>query len=303
MSWILLAIIAAVLMGSVNLIDKIIPSKFSERPTDYPLSIGILGVPVSLILLAIIIPFSHISMSGIFYALLSGGCFGIFACICLRLVYKYEASRIFPLVHMNAVFTGLIAFFFIGEKLTILQWLSIAIIVFGAMILSITKSSPKDKSTFLIKLLLLMVVATITMGFSNTFLKLAVTEGSVVITSTLRVLVLYSFLVILNSNKASWNQMKRWWNTKPRTAFKILAFNEGLATTALMLIAWAAALGPISLVTVILSTSILITVISALIIGKFSNTYVKEQPGQTNVIIKLIGSFLILGGVIIISII
>lgn len=300
MFWISLACLSACLMGIVNVFDKIIPTKYSNNYKTYPLSIGIIGLPITSVLLLIVLPFSYTSVSGLLLIIISGCLFGLHATILLRALYATEASRVFPVVHTHPLFTASIAFFFLGEILSMSQWLSIVVIITGVIIISVNPNRTSEKSGLLLKVLLPIIISSAILGTSNALLKPALESSSVLLTHAIRLIVLFILLIAFNSNKTTWLEISNWWNYK-KGGLKLVVTNELIAQMALILSVWAISLGPVSLVSAILSASGLITVTTVLILGKYVNSIVNEDITAATVSFKVVGTLLIITGVIVIT--
>ncbi|CAI8368371.1 MAG: Uncharacterised protein [Chloroflexota bacterium] len=300
MLWILIACLSAFLMGIVNVFDKIIPTKFSSHYKTYPLSIGIIGLPITLLLLIAVIPFSHTTLSGVMLIILSGCLFGLHATIILRALYATEASRLFPVVHTHPLFTAFIAFFLLGEFLSLFQWIAILIIMSGVVVISINPSKGRSGNGLLLKALLPIVVSSAILGTSNAVLKPALESSSVILTHAIRLIILFLILIAFNLNKTTWADITVWWRQK-KGALRLVTTNELIAQVALIASVWAISLGPVSLVSAILSASGLVTVATVLILGKYVNSIVNEDITLSSISFKICGTLFIIIGVIVIT--
>lgn len=65
------------------------------------------------------------------------GClmYGLSTMICLVILSRVPVSVAYPLGSLGYVFSALLAYFWLHEKLTSLQWLGIAVIVLGVFLL------------------------------------------------------------------------------------------------------------------------------------------------------------------------
>ncbi|MAX10212.1 MAG: hypothetical protein CMG13_05065 [Candidatus Marinimicrobia bacterium] len=302
MFWILIACFSACLMGIVNVFDKIIPTKYSTNYKTYPLSIGLIGLPITLVLLIAVLPFSHTNLTGISLIILSGCLFGLHATIILRAIYTTEASRIFPVVHTHPLFTAFLAFFLLDELLSSFQWAAIIVIITGVIIISINPKQQIAGTKVLLKALLPILVSAAILGTSNALLKPALDNSSVLVTHAIRLIVLFAILIAFNLNKSTVADVSNWWNNK-KSALGLVTTNELIAQLALISSVWAISLGPVSLVSAILSASGLVTVATVLILGKYMNSIVNEDITISTVSFKILGTLFIITGVIVITIV
>ncbi|OGE83631.1 MAG: hypothetical protein A3B10_00570 [Candidatus Doudnabacteria bacterium RIFCSPLOWO2_01_FULL_44_21] len=139
MSWIYFAISAYLLLAISGVVDKFLVSKVVRHPVAYAFYIGITG-PFSLLLA----PFGLklISLPDFFIAVVAG------VCIVLGLFYYFKAvqlttvSRVLPIQGgLVPLFTLVFAFFLLGERLSIDQYLAFIFLVSGAALISFRKEA------------------------------------------------------------------------------------------------------------------------------------------------------------------
>ncbi len=66
-------------------------------------------------------------------------CYGISAVIWFKMLAHFDLSFARSFVGAGYIVTALLAFFFLGEKITMLRWMAIFLISSGVVLLSITK--------------------------------------------------------------------------------------------------------------------------------------------------------------------
>lgn len=137
MSWIFFAAIGYFLLGLSGVADKFLVSKVVRRPVAYAFFTGITG-PFSLIL----IPFGA-KFLGVFdlaVALFAGVCFIIGIYFSYSAIGQSSVSRVIPIQGgLIPIFSLLLAYFILGERLNFLQTSAFFFLVFGAVLISFRK--------------------------------------------------------------------------------------------------------------------------------------------------------------------
>ena len=135
--WILFSILSAFIWSIVNIIDKVVMTKFIQKPIIPIIVVGFIGLIFSLIIWTK----NFVSLSGwpLFLSLLAGaiaagGCFFYFKAIKIE-----EASRVIPLFAMILIWTVLLAAIFLGETLSIREYCGIFIVFLGSVLISVKK--------------------------------------------------------------------------------------------------------------------------------------------------------------------
>ena len=133
MNWIIIAIISHFLTAIVYILDKIIVSKTVIRPVFYSFYIGILG---GLTIFLFPFGFSLMPLSQIIISLIAGTLFVFATYFFYRTIKMSEVSRIIPIIGGSvAIFTLILTYIFLDERLTSNQFVAFAMLVFGGMII------------------------------------------------------------------------------------------------------------------------------------------------------------------------
>ena len=85
-----------------------------------------------------------------------------------------------------------------------------------------------------------------------------------------------------------------------KSVIALLIFNETLAALAVVLQFWALERGPVSLVSTIISSRPMFVVMFALILSRISPRFLEWQPGREALILRLVATVMIVGGIAII---
>src|SRR3989344_3041812 len=139
MSWIYFAISAYLLLAISGVVDKFLVSKVVRHPVAYAFYIGITG-PFSLLLA----PFGlkALSLPDFFVAIIAGICLVLAIYYYFAAVQKTTVSRILPIQGgLIPLFTLLLAFVLLGERLDAVQYTAFVFLVCGAVLIAFKKES------------------------------------------------------------------------------------------------------------------------------------------------------------------
>ena len=300
MSWVAIVLAGAALAALISIFDKAVIHRYARTPQMQPLLIGINTMVVGLPLLAVVgIPPSA-TLDAVLWALLSGLFFGLGAHILVYVLYTQEVSRAIPVYQTYPVFTALIAFLFLGERLAIAEWLAVLAVVLGAVLLSSGPHLP-GRAFLVNRTFLLLVLGSAIEGSSFVFGKSAVNELPVLFVHALRLIALSSTLIALNLRRYSLQQVL--WFVRTRSpALRYVALNHFvIAHLSQLLLLWALSLGPAVLVTALSSLRTSFVVIIAIASSLVWRGTLGEVVTPSTVTVKLTSTALIVAGVVVIA--
>ncbi len=300
MSWVAVVLAGAALAALISIIDKTVIHRYARTPYLQPLAIGITMMVVGLPLLAITgIPPSA-TLDAVLWALISGLFYGLGTHILVYVLYTQEVSRAVPVYQTYPVFTALIAFLLLGERLGIAEWLAVLAVVVGAMLLSSGPRLP-GRGLLLNRAFLLLVLGSAIEGSSFVFGKSAVNELPVLFAHALRLLALSSTLIALNLRRYSLQQVL-WFMRTRSPALRYVALNQFvISNTSQLLLLWALSLGPAVLVTALSSLRTSFVVIIAIVSSLVWRGTLGEVVTPSTVTVKLVSTALIVAGVVVIA--
>jgi drug/metabolite transporter (DMT)-like permease len=167
-TWIIFPLLAAFLWASVNHIDKYLLSKFCRNREVGGLIIfsGLIAIPASIGLL-IIKPsvITNIDLISAVILILSGVCYLLAVIPYLYALEDDDVSTVAPQMILTTVFSLILGYFFLHEKLTSIQFLGTLIIIIGSLLISLDLkdfSNTKFKS----RMFFLMLTATFLMSLN-----------------------------------------------------------------------------------------------------------------------------------------
>ncbi len=300
MSWFLVALGAPLLYTAANYIDKFVLSHFVKEEG------GIGGIVIfSSLFAGIMIPISFFIDQG---ALLLSPLFKISLVIngvismsslalYLNALHKYETSLVVPLYQLIPVFSYILGYLVLGEKLTIIQMALCALIIVGAFLLSLATEGGEFKLNG--KLLGLMSLASFFSALSGViFKKIALDAGywqsqfweyaGIMLLGVL-------LLIFLRSYRRDFFALYRAAGTK---MIKFGSATEGSMIGADLLFNYAVLLAPVALVYVVNSLQPLFVLIVGALLTKLLPGHFKESLDRKNLVKKFIAILLlVLGGI------
>ncbi len=144
MSWLYIVIIAYLLNAIAMTTDKFLISDSIPEPVGYTFNIGILNGIAMLFLLPFgffLIPYSQIAIS-----LLAGISFAFALFFLYKSLKGEEVSRVSPYIgSLNPVFIFILAFFFLGERMTIKEIGAFILVIAGGILISWHFKTAKTK--------------------------------------------------------------------------------------------------------------------------------------------------------------
>ena len=159
----------------VSVLDKLLISKHVDNAKVFIVTVGLAQIILGLIA----IPMSTISgmtLNSLTIAIFSGISSGMYLVIMFQIMESQDVSRVVPVVSTYPVFVAILAFFILGEDVTIYSLACILVTVFGAALVSLSPS--EGKSTLNrsgITAMMLLFVASILFGLSQ-FLAKTISE-------------------------------------------------------------------------------------------------------------------------------
>ena len=207
-----------------------------------------------------------------------------------------EPSRVVLLMQMTPIFIMAIAFFMLGEVLTLQQVLAFALLLIGGTIASVKTLNKKIRFS---KAFLLMAGATFLWGLSDVIFKKTEMNFESFF-SAFTVYLLGSFLpafFILFSKKARSQTVDKFKGLSSR-AWGFLASDQLLGISGSACFAYALTLGKASLTGVIIGVQPLLVFVFGLLLAPFFHEFHRERVDKNSLILKGISFILILIGLI-----
>jgi len=295
--WASTAILSAALLGVVNIFDSHLITKRMPGFRAFLLLVTITHV-IYAVLAFFYFPLPEgIGIWPVLVAVVAGLLRTASIIIMLYIMTKEEVSRVVPVVYTYPIFVAIIAVPVLGEPLSYLQWLAIVIVVSGAAMVSIRKDL-SSTTAWLGKPFLLLFGASLLMAMSDLTSKYALSYMSFWNMFCINAFLMSASFLLISVRPSVLRQivnMKR-----KKSSFALIALNETIAPTAILLSIWALQRGPVSLVSTISSTRPIFVVIYALILSRVLPAFLEWRTGGVMLALRLIGTAMTVGGIAII---
>ena len=297
LDWVTTAVLSAAILGMVHVIDSHLISKRMPSFRAYLLVVGIFIFLVS-IALACFFPLpSNIGVWPLSMAVLSGITRAASVIILLYLMKKEEVSIVIPVANTYPIFVALIAMPTLNETMNSLQWAAIVIVVFGVLLTSV-RLHTGTRITWLGKPLILLAVSSILWAISDIMTKYALEYVSIWNMYWISHLILPLAFFSISFRPSVFREIMSY--QKRNSSVIMVALNETMAVTALILFFWSMQRGPVSLVSAVYSSRPLFVFLYAVIISRFSHFLLEEQTSRATLLLRFIAISLIVGGIIMI---
>ncbi len=299
MSWVAIVLAGAALAACIGILDKTIIHGYARTPSTEPLGIGFTMPLVGTALLLVFGIPETATLEAVLLAFLSGAFYGLGAHILIHSLFTREVSRAIPVYQTYPIFTALIAFFFLGERLGAIEWLAVLTVVAGAVLIS---SGPGTSRGFLPdRTFMLLMLGSLIEGTSFVLGKSAVNELPVVFVHALRMFALSGVLLAFNLRRRPLEDLISFFRNRS-PALGYMALNQFLvANASLLLLLWGLSLGPATLVTALSSLRTFFLVVFTIGLSLVWRGALGEVTTRGTVTVKLVSTALIVGGAVVIA--
>lgn len=296
--WVSLAVLGAAAIGVVNIIDSHLISKRMPSFRAFLLLVGAVMLVYGLVIFYLYPLPEDVGTWPMVVAVTSAVLRTASITIMLYTLKTEEVSRVIPVFHTYPVFVAIMAVPLLGEMLSPLQWLAIAIVVAGAVMVS-AKRKPGGTTTWLGKSFLLLSVASLLMAVADVASKYALDYISFWNMYWISAFVVGGVFLLISLRP--W-VLKELGNMRQRkSVMGLLVFSETLAVTGIILIFRAMEMGPVSLVSTITGSRPVFVLAFVLILSRFRSGFLlEEQSDKGTLALRLIATAMIVGGIAII---
>ena len=213
----------------------------------------------------------------------------------LRALQSEEASAVAPFFQLATIFTLLLAYVFLAEKLTLAQLLGIALIVAGALVLSIGRGTVRH---FKINVVLLMTAATFIVALSAVLFKYFAIEESFWGTTFWTFVGEGIFGAVILLIPAYWRQFLKLFKQSPGAVIGVNAANELINLGGGLGVRYASLLAPVALVSAVSSTTTLFVFALGVLLTLFFPKFGREDLSARNLLRKGLAAVLVSAGVL-----
>jgi uncharacterized membrane protein len=214
----------------------------------------------------------------------------------LRALQSEEASGVAPFFQLATIFTLLLAYLFLGEDLGLTQLSGIALIVAGALTLSI--HGRDFKQHFKLRLVFLMVAATFILALSAVLFKYFAIEESFWGTTFWTFVGEGIFGAAILLMPAYCEQFVQLFRKSPGAVVGINAANELINLGGGLGVRFASLLAPVALVSAVSSTTTLFVFAVGVVLTLFFPRFGREDLSAHNLMRKGVAAILVTAGVL-----
>ena len=298
--WVSLAVLGAAALGVVNILDSHLISKRMPSFRAFLLLVGGIMLVYGLVVFYLRPLPEGVGTWPMVVAVASGLLRTASVAILLYTLKREEVSRVVPVVSIYPVFVVIMAVPLLGETLNYLQGLAIAIVVAGAVMVSI-KRRPGNPANWLGGTFFLLLGSSLLMALADVSSKYALSYISFWNMYWVSAFCMSGIFLLISLRPQVLRELG---NMRRRSSsMGLLALNETLAVTGIILIFWAMQNGPVSLVSTITGSRPIFVLVFALILSRFRSGFLLEgQSGKGTLALRLIATAMIVGGIAIIYI-
>jgi bacterial/archaeal transporter family protein len=297
-SWIHAALVSAAIMAVVSVFDSHLVSKRFAGIRPFMLLVGCIHLAFAIVLsVAAPLP-SGAGTTFVGMGFLSSFIRTGAIIILLDGLRHREVSTVIPVIYTYPMFVAVIAFLWLGERLAWQQWLAIAIVASGAVLISLNREPSRvqmgrPRSMLIVLASLLFALADVTgkvaleqIDFWNLFWIGAMVMGGVFLVVSLRPRVIRSVVTLPERGRT----------------LALVALNEVIAPVGIVISYWALQRGPVSLVSTLLSTRPLFVLLFALLLSRWAPGFLYWSGGRRLVAVRVIATLMIVAGVSVIEV-
>jgi uncharacterized membrane protein len=217
----------------------------------------------------------------------------------LRAIQREEASVVAPLFQANTLFTFLLGWLFLHEKLGWMQLAGAALVVSGALSLSLDKRL--HFARLKLPLVLLMLAATFAVALSSVLFKFFAVQDRFWTTTFWTFAGEGAFGIAILAMPVYRRQFIQMFRRNPGAVIGVNGANELINLGAGLGVRYASLLAPVALVTAISSTSTFFVFFFGILLTIFFPRLGREDVTARNLVQKGIGAGLVTAGVVLIE--
>ena len=299
--WISIAIASAGCLGLVNIFDSHLISRRMPGIRVYLLVVSPI-VLLSASIFFFIFPLPQgLSAWQILAAVGTGIIRASSVVILLYSLKKEEVSRAVPIVSIYPVFVAIMAVPLLNETLSYLQWIAIAIVVAGVIIISFKRDTGGIRHKRLGGIFFLLLLSSLLLATADVTGKYVLSYISFWNMYWINITTMVAIFLIISLRRSVIGELLAIKN--PRSTLALVFFNEMMVVIATLTMFWSMQQGQVSMVSTITSTRPVFVVIYAFILSRFlPGTLMEGDVGRRELVIRLLAAAMLAGGIAIIYI-
>ena len=293
--WFYYTLVAMSIIGSLTLVDKMLVNNFIQDPVAFTMLVALSALVPFIGLLYF--PLKPIAISTALLCIVAGFIHTTYVYPYYRSLVFEEVSRVVPLWQLTPIFVLLLARMFLGEILSVPDYVAFILIIIGALFFSIKREQKFSLSSALY----LMLISSIFVAIFTILAKFAFTvEDLFSAFLYIQMGIILSF-VILFAKKEYRGRFLHAFTSIPRFVCLIAILDVAAGYVSFAAYSLAVSLGPVSLVSVVYAVQPVYVLLAATVIGIKYKSLIRERVTRWTFTQKLFGVALILIGIYIVN--
>jgi len=293
--WFYYTLIAMFIVGSLTLVDKMLVNNFIQDPIAFTMLVA-LSALVPFIGL-VYFPLRPIAISTVLLCIVAGFIHTSYVYPYYRSLVFEEVSRVVPLWQLTPIFVLILARIFLGEILSITDYIAFILIVIGALFFSIKR----EQKFSLSNALYLMLISSVLVAIFTILAKYAFTiEDLFSAFLYIQMGIVLSF-VILFAKKEYRGRFLHTFTSIPRFACLVAILDVAVGYVSFAAYSFAISLGPVTLVSVVYAVQPVYVLLAATVVGIKYKSLIRERVTRWTFTQKLLGVVLIFVGIYIVN--
>lgn len=294
MLWIIFSLAAALIWAMANVIDKYTLAKIVDKPVIPVIVMGVVGILFSILIIALK-SIILLSAKNVGFAFLAGFCYLLAIFLYYQAVKIEEISKVIPLLYLSSIFILFIAGFTLNETFTLSQYIGVALLVCGAILIS----SKNPLKLSMGKAFTLMLLAAITYALNQVLTKYLLKFAdfwSVFVYTRISI-----FVVLLPVMLIQIPSLIKQYQHAGIRSYRIMTFNQVLNLAGVLCITIAMTGGFVTLVNSLASIQPLFVLLLSTLLSVFHPYVLQEKLTRAILVSKSIAILMIVAGAVLVS--
>ena len=274
MNWAGTAILCAATQGTVSILDSHLASKRIPSFKSFLLLVSVMQLSAGLLFYYLFPLPERVGILPILAGLASGLLRAASISIMFYSLKKKEVTQVIPIIHTNPIFVAVLAVPLLGETLYFWHWLAIAIVVVGAVMVSMEKT-PAGVTRWPVGTFVLLSISSLFYALANITAKYALNYISFWNSYSLGALGIAFVFLVASLRPHVIDEI----TSMPQrgSSLALFVFKEAVVLVGMLLLLWSIEMGPVSLVSTIVGSRPIFVVIYSMLLGwAFPNFLIKS---------------------------
>jgi drug/metabolite transporter (DMT)-like permease len=293
-NWVTYAVLSTAVLGFISVFEAHMVQRRMPGWRSFLLGISLFIFAYTIVLL-FIVPVPRGAGTEAWIAAVAAGVLrGTAFAIIMQTMQREEVTRVVPVIGTYPVFVALFAIPLLGERLSGLQWLAVALAVGGAVLVSL-KRDGRRRGAFISGTFWKLVAAAILLALSDVGNKYALEllpVWNVYAISTFFLAVVFSTIALRRS------VLREIWEMPQRGRNIFLVFlNVAVSALGTWMLFEALGRGPVSLVSAVAGSRLVFVFVYGILLGGVVTRYIDWDKSRLSLLIRFSASLMIVGGI------